>query len=292
MSTPDPWEQHRALLFTVAYELLGSVADAEDVVQETWLRWSEVDRSTVRDERAYLARIATRQALNRLRTLQRRRETYVGPWLPEPLLTAPDVAEDVELTEAVSMAMLRVLDSLTPTERAVFVLREVFGFGYADIAAAVDKSEPAVRQVASRARSHVQARRPGLTAPDEVGQVVERFMAAAAGGDLQALMDLLAPDCVLLTDGGGKRQAALRPIHGRDKVARFIGATSAQGLAAMTAADSTYLNGLPALRIWLDGELAVTVQLRVDHGLVTELYFVRNPDKLTRLEGEALPISR
>ncbi|RYP88050.1 RNA polymerase sigma-70 factor [Nocardioides guangzhouensis] len=292
MSTPDPWEQHRALLFTVAYELLGSVADAEDVVQETWLRWSEVDRSTVRDERAYLARIATRQALNRLRTLQRRRETYVGPWLPEPLLTAPDVAEDVELTEAVSMAMLRVLDSLTPTERAVFVLREVFGFGYADIAAAVDKSEPAVRQVASRARSHVQARRPGLTAPDEVGQVVERFMAAAAGGDLQALMDLLAPDCVLLTDGGGKAQAALRPIQGRDKVARFIGATSAQGMAAMTAADSTYLNGLPALRIWLHGELAVTVQLRIDHGLVTELYFVRNPDKLTRLEGEALPISR
>ena len=291
--TSDAWDQHRALLFTVAYELLGSVADAEDVVQETWLRWSDVDRSTVRDERAYLARIATRQALNRLRTLERRRETYVGPWLPEPLLTAPDVAEDAELTEAVSMAMLRVLDSLSPTERAVFVLREVFGFGYADIAAAVDKSEPAVRQLASRARNHVQARRPGLaTDPDEVGEVVERFLAAAAGGDLQALMDLLAPDVVLLTDGGGKRQAALRPIQGRDKVARFIEATAAEGLATMTAADSTYLNGLPALRIWLGGELAVTVQLRIDGGLVSELYFVRNPDKLGRLEGDTFPISR
>jgi RNA polymerase sigma-70 factor (ECF subfamily) len=289
----DPWEQHRALLFTIAYELLGSVADAEDVVQETWLRWADVDHDAVRDERAYLARIATRQALNRLRTQQRRRETYVGPWLPEPLLTAPDVAEDVELTEAVSMAMLRVLDTLSPNERAVFVLREVFGFGYDEIAAAVDKSPAAVRQLASRSRNHVQARRPGMAPPAEVDAVVQRFLAAAAGGDLQELMDVLAPDVVLLTDGGGKVNAALRPIEGADKVVRFLGGVVAKGGAAGDwRAGPTYLNGAPAVLVRFEGEVAVAIQLRIDGGRVSELYFVRNPDKLGRLEGETFPIAR
>ena len=151
---------HRNLLFTVAYEMLGSAADAEDVLQETWLRWAGVDLDTVRDQRAYLVRITTRQALTRLRTLGRRKESYVGPWLPEPLLTTPDVAEDVELADSVSMAMLLVLETLTPTERAVFVLREVFDLGYDEIAEAVDKTPAAVRQIAHRARAHVAARRP------------------------------------------------------------------------------------------------------------------------------------
>src|SRR6476660_8147821 len=151
---------HRNLLFTVAYELLGSAADAEDVLQETWLRWAGVDLDTVQDQRAYLVRIATRQSLDRLRTLGRRKESYVGPWLPEPLLTAPDVAEDVELADSVSMAMLLVLDTLTPAERAVFVLREVFDVAYGEIAEAVGKSPAAVRQIAHRARAHVAARRP------------------------------------------------------------------------------------------------------------------------------------
>ena len=159
----DPFLDHRSLLFTVAYEMLGSAADAEDVVQETWLRWADLGddgRAEVRDPRAYLVRIVTRQALNRLRTLARRREDYVGEWLPEPLLTSPDVAEDVELAESVSIAMLTVLETLTPTERAVFVLREVFDVPYDEIAEAVGKGTAAVRQVAHRAREHVAARRP------------------------------------------------------------------------------------------------------------------------------------
>jgi RNA polymerase sigma-70 factor (TIGR02957 family) len=288
----DSWEQHRALLFTIAYELLGSVADAEDVVQETWLRWADVDHASVRDERAYLARIATRQALNRLRTLQRRRESYVGPWLPEPLLTTPDVVEDVELTEAVSMAMLRVLDSLSPNERAVFVLREVFGFDYDEIAAAVDKSPAAVRQLASRSRNHVRARRPEPVPAAEVDAVVQRFLAAASGGDLQALMDVLAPDVVLLTDGGGKVNAALRPIEGPEKVVRFLGGVVAKGADGDWVAGPTHLNGAPAVLVRFEGEVAVAVQLRIDGGRVSELYIVRNPDKLLRLEGDAVPITR
>src|SRR5436190_12571122 len=213
--------EHRNLLFTAAYELLGSAADAEDVVQETWLRWSDVDLDSVRDRRAYLVRIATRQALGRLRTLGRRKESYVGPWLPEPLLTTPDVAEDVELAESVSMAMLLVLETLTPTERAVFVLREVFDLGYDEIAEAVDKSAAAVRQIAHRARSHVAARRPrGVVSPAETRGALAAFQRAVETGDLQSLLDLLAPDVVFLGDGGGVVQAVLRPIVGANQVAR------------------------------------------------------------------------
>ena len=216
---------HRNLLFTVAYEMLGSAADAEDVLQETWLRWAGVDLDTVRDQRAYLVRITTRQALSRLRTLGRRKESYVGPWLPEPLLTAPDVAEDVELADSVSMAMLLVLETLTPTERAVFVLREVFDLGYDEIAEAVDKSPAAVRQIAHRARAHVAARRPrGVVSPAETRDALEAFQRAVETGDLQSLLDILAPDVVLLGDGGGVKQAVLRPIVGADKVARLLAA--------------------------------------------------------------------
>jgi RNA polymerase sigma-70 factor (ECF subfamily) len=163
--TEDPFVAHRSLLFTVAYELLGSAADAEDVLQESWLRWADVDQALVRDPRAYLVRTVTRQALNRLRTLSRSREEYVGEWLPEPLLTSPDVAEDVELAESVSIAMLTVLETLAPTERAVFVLREVFEMPYEEIAEAVGKSVGAVRQIARRAREHVAARRPPCWLP-------------------------------------------------------------------------------------------------------------------------------
>jgi RNA polymerase sigma-70 factor (TIGR02957 family) len=310
VSTSDgsaAFEAHRNLLFTVAYEMLGSAADAEDVVQETWLRWNDrvnkrrVDEEDgvnkrrvdeeVRDPRAYLVRIVTRQALNRLRTLQRTRETYVGPWLPEPLLTTPDVAHDVELAESVSMAMLLVLDSLNPTERAVFVLREVFGFEYAEIAASVDKSEAAVRQVLSRARKHVQARRPRVRAQAEHEAVVERFLEAAAGGDVQKLMDVLAPDVVMLSDGGGVKQAALRPIVGRDKVMRWLAGVMSKNLGEITM-DIATVNGEPAVRIWVDGQIDVVAAVRVDGDRVSELYFVRNPAKLTRLSGEGASLSR
>jgi RNA polymerase sigma-70 factor (TIGR02957 family) len=281
---------HRSLLFTVAYELLGSAADAEDVVQETWLRWSSVALDDVREPRAYLARIAARLALNRVRTLARRRETYVGPWLPEPLLTAPDVADDVELAESVSTAMLMVLETLTPTERAVFVLREVFGFGYDEIAGAVEKSEAAVRQVAHRARSHVAARRPRATVtPAEHAEVFARFEAAAVDGDIQGLLDVLAPDVVLVTDGGGVKKAALRPIHGVEKVLRFLAAVAGDTPADRVEVAS--VNGAPALLMWAGGVLDSVANARLEDGLVTELYFVRNPEKLSRLSS-VVPLAR
>jgi len=285
---------HRNLLFTVAYELLGSAADAEDVLQETWLRWA--DRAAddgseeVRDERAYLVRATTRLALNRLRTLGRRKESYVGPWLPEPLLTAPDVAEDVELAESVSMAMLLVLETLAPTERAVFVLREVFDVPYDEIAHAVDKSPAAVRQLAHRAREHVAARRPReVVSPAASRRALEAFQRAARTGDLHALLDVLAPDVVLVSDGGGLKQAALRPITGADKVLRFlVGVTAKNGLAQVEPAQ---VNGSPALRLHLDGELDGVLALRLDGGVVTGLYYVRNPEKLRRLDT-ATPLTR
>ena len=214
---------HRRLLFTVAYQMLGSAADAEDVVQETWLRWADVDRAAVRDPRAYLVRIVTRQSLNRLRTLARRRETYVGEWLPEPLLTSPDVAADVELADSISIAMLTVLETLAPAERAVFVLREVFDIPYEEIAEAVGKSPAAVRQIARRARDHVAARRPRMpVSPTEQQQVVDRFLAAIRHGDLQGLLDVLAPDVVAVADGGGLAPAVRHPIQGAQRVARLL----------------------------------------------------------------------
>ncbi len=287
-SSTDPFAEHRDLLFTVAYEMLGSAADAEDVVQEAWLRWREVDPATVEHPRAYAVRIVTRLALNQMRTLSRRRESYVGPWLPEPLLTGPDVAEDVVLSESVSMAMLVVLESLSPTERAVFVLREVFGFEHGEIAEAVDKTPAAVRQIAHRAREHVQARRPGTTTTRaEHAEVTRRFAEAAATGDLEALLGLLAPDVVLVTDGGGIKKAALRPIVGVDKVLRFLTAVTPVGLAVEPMA----LNGEPCLVIRVDGELDGIFACRVVDGRVTELYGVRNPDKLSRL-ASPVPLAR
>ncbi|WP_055495388.1 RNA polymerase sigma-70 factor [Streptomyces sp. TP-A0356] len=276
---------HRNLLFTVAYEMLGSAADAEDVLQETWLRWAGVDLGTVRDQRAYLVRITTRQALSRLRTLGRRRESYVGPWLPEPLLTAPDVAEDVELADSVSMAMLLVMETLTPTERAVFVLRDVFELGYDEIAEAVDKSPAAVRQIAHRARAHVAARRPrGVVSPTETRQALDAFQRAAETGDLQSLLDILAPDVVFLGDGGGVKQAVLRPVRGADKVARLLAA----GLGRITAASlrPAQVNGYPALILRLDGAIDTVLAVRIDDGLITGLYAVRNPEKLSHMQQE------
>ncbi|MFC9305149.1 RNA polymerase sigma-70 factor [Streptomyces albidoflavus] len=284
---------HRNLLFTVAYELLGSAADAEDVLQETWLRWSGVDLAGVRDRRAYLVRITTRQALTRLRTLGRRKESYVGPWLPEPLLTAPDVAEDVELADSLSMAMLLVLETLAPTERAVFVLREVFAVEYEEIAEAVGKSQAAVRQIAHRARAHVAARRPRSAAsPAEARRALEAFRRATLTGDLQGLVDILAPDVVMLGDGGGVKQAAPRPVVGADKVARLL--VAGVGKVPGIGVDSlrpTQVNGHPALVLSLDGELDTVVALRLDEGLVTGIYAVRNPEKLTGM-ARAAALSR
>ena len=282
--TDDPFVTYRSLLFTVAYEMLGSAADAEDVVQETWFRWANVDQAEVRDPRAYLVRIVTRQALNRLRSVSRRREDYIGEWLPEPLLTSPDVAEDAELAEDVSIAMLTVLETLGSTERAVFVLREVFEMPYDEIAQAVGKTPAAVRQIAHRAREHVAARRPRMQV-DRAQQkaVVEKLMAAMSTGDLQGLVEVLAPEVVLIADGGGLVAAARRPITGAEKVAAFLaGAAKIPEFVATTA----WFNGMPGARVDVGGE-ATAVSLVVEDGRITRIYAIRNPHKLGWLDKVA-----
>jgi RNA polymerase sigma-70 factor, ECF subfamily len=289
MST-DPFAQHRGLLFTVAYEMLGSASDAEDVVQETWLRWSGVDQASVCHPRAYLVRIVTRQALNRLRTVSRRREDYVGEWLPEPLVTGPDVADDVELAENVSVAMLTVLETLGPVERAVFVLREVFDTPYDEIAETVGKSPAAVRQVAHRAREHVAARRPRMqVSRAEHSDAVERFLDALQSGDVPRLLAVLAPDVVLVADGGGAVAAVRRPIAGAAPVARVLSGFAA--VAGTVQVEIVLVNGAPGARIVLEGAVDTVVSLAVEDGRITRIYAVRNPQKLARLEAET-PLTR
>jgi len=282
----DSFVKHRNLLFTIAYEMLGSAADAEDVLQETWLRWVGVDHQQVRDERAYLIRITTRQSLTQLRKLGRRKESYVGSWLPEPLLTAPDVAEDVELAESVSMAMLLVLETLSPTERAVFVLREVFDVGYDEIATAVDKSQDAVRQIAHRARNHVQARRPrGTVTSQEAGRALDAFRRAMETGEFEELLSLIAPDVVMVGDGGGIKQAILHPVHGARRVSKLL-SVGLRDVGRQMSVEPATINGWPALILRLDGELDSVLAVRIDDGLITGLYAVRNPEKLARLDRE------
>lgn len=280
---------HRNLLFTIAYEMLGSAVDAEDVLQETWLRWVKVDLAQVRDQRSYLIRIATRQSLNRLRTMKGRKEVYVGAWLPEPIGTTPGVAEDAELAESLSMAMMIVLETLSPTERAVFVLREVFDVSYDEIADALDKTPGAVRQILRRARSHVDARRPRETVSPRIArQVLESFQRALKGGDLQGLLDVLAPEVVLIADGGGVMQAALRPILGASKVVRMIigGLGRAAGAGFKLSAEPAVVNGNPALLLRMDGEIDGIMAVRIEAARIAGLYYVRNPEKLSRLGVE------
>jgi RNA polymerase sigma-70 factor (TIGR02957 family) len=280
----DPFVSHRGLLFTVAYEMLGSAADAEDVVQETWLRWANVDQVEVREPRAYLVRMVTRQALNRLRTESRRREDYVGEWLPEPLLTSPDVAEDAELAVNVSIAMLTVLETLGPTERAVFVLHEVFETPYDEIAEVLDKTQAAVRQIAHRARQHVAARRPRM----QVGRAqqeatLEKFMAAVTSGDMQGLLEVLAPDVVLIADGGGLVPAARKPMTGAESVVTFL---SRVADLSQLVAETAWLNGMPGARFDVGGDVTA-VSLVIEDDRITRIYAMRNPQKLQSLERVA-----
>ena len=289
-ATEDAFVAHRGLLFTVSYEMLGSAADAEDVVQETWLRWDaigEEGRGAVRDPRAFLVRMVTRKALDRLRSNARRREEYVGEWLPEPLLTAPDVADDVELAESVSFAMLTVLETLTPTERAVFVLREVFDLPYGEIAEAVGKSAAAVRQIGHRAREHVAARRPRMVVGrSEQQQVVEQFLEAVAGGDLQALLDVLAPEVVLVADGGGVAQAVVSPVIGAKKVANLLRPFSR--LAPGAEILPVLLNGAVGARIvGTEDGYDTAISFVVEEGRISRIYAVRNPAKLSRIDVPA-----
>ncbi|RMI34288.1 RNA polymerase sigma-70 factor [Nocardia stercoris] len=284
----DLFTGHRPLLFSIAYEILGSVTDAEDVLSDSYLRWRTVDLDTVDNPRAYLARIVTRQALQLLRSATRRREEYVGPWLPEPLATdaGPDGIDHVLTGEAVTTAMLLVLETLTPAQRAVFVLREVFDFGYDEIAAAVGKTEAAVRQLNQRARTQVHAQRhTAIATPEQAQEVATRFMMAAATGDVQSLMDVLAPDVVFIGDGGGFVTATMRPVHGPDKVARtVIGLIrKAVALGGLDGRVGVY-NGMPATVAVVAGKLDQVTSIEVRDGLVTAVYTVRNPAKLTTIK--------
>jgi RNA polymerase sigma-70 factor (TIGR02957 family) len=280
----DPFVTHRGLLFTVAYEMLGSAVDAEDVVQETWLRWADVNQAEVRDPRPYLVRIVTRQAMNRLRSVSRRREEYVGEWLPEPLLTSPDVAEDAELAENVSIAMLTILETLGPAERAVFVLHEVFETPYDEIAEVVGKTPAAVRQIAHRAREHVAARRPRMqVGRSEQEAILQRFVVAVTSGDVQGLLEVLAPDVVLIADGGGLVPAARKPLIGAERVVPFLARVAdLSDLVVRTA----WLNGMPGARFTVAGD-KTAVSLVIENDLITRIYAIRNPNKLGRLEEVA-----
>ncbi|MET7683790.1 RNA polymerase sigma-70 factor [Streptomyces sp. NPDC005423] len=287
-SAADVFVAHRPVLMGVAYRMLGRVADAEDVVQEAWLRWSGADRAEVREPRAYLVRVTTRLAIDRLRQVKARNEAYVGPWLPEPYVTdfgdtVPDTADRAVLADSVSFAVLVVLESLSPLERAVFVLREAFGYPYADIAAMLDRGEPAVRQLAGRARRHVDEGRPRYEVdPAQRRDLTERFLAAAAEGDLAGLMALLAPDVRLVGDSGGKSKAPLRIITSADKVGRFLVAIAGGAITDM-AFRFVEVNGGPAVLV-LSGDRPDSVfQVEVSDGRISSVYIVRNPDKLRAL---------
>ncbi|MFB4298880.1 RNA polymerase sigma-70 factor [Actinomadura sp. NTSP31] len=291
----DVFEEHRNLLFAVAYRMLGTAADAEDAVQDAWIRWSAADRADVQDPKAYLVRITTNVALDRLRSARVQRETYVGPWLPEPMLTSPDVAEGAELSESVSMAMLVVLETLSPLERAVFVLKEVFGYPYAEIARALDRTEASVRQLGTRSRKHVEARRPRFEAgAAERRAATERFLDAVVGGDLNRLMESLAPDVTMWTDGGGKVRAPKKLVHGVDLVGRFLSGIRDRPYEGVDPGAwrmrRVEINGAPALVV--DGPdrpmSAITVAVGAD-GRVEEIHLVANPDKLRAIaEGRTL----
>ncbi len=296
---------HRQFLIAIAYRILGQLTDAEDVVQEAWLRWSGVRTAEVADSRAYLVTITTRLALDRLRRLRARRETYVGDWLPEPLLTAPDAAEDVERAESIALALLVVLETLSPLERAVFVLREAFGFPHAEIAAILGRDEAAVRQLARRARVHVDERRPRFDTDRAAHRrLTERFLAACVSGEVSALLAVLAPDVALIADGGGKALAPRRPIRGADRVARFLTtsatpARTARFLASLGVATPSALSDLRVALAPVNGDVGIVasigattvtvIALDVADGAIRTIYLLANPDKLVGLRPSPAP---
>jgi RNA polymerase sigma-70 factor (TIGR02957 family) len=297
------FDEHRGLLNSVAYRILGSVTDAEDTVQEAWLRWSGVNPSDVIDSRAFLVRVTTRLAIDRLRRAKARRESYVGPWLPEPILTGRDVAEDVALAESVSLAMLVVLETLSPLERAVFVLREAFGMPYAEIADVLGRKDDAVRQLGRRARDHVQQRRSRFDADQsEQRRVTERFLQATSTGNLDALMAVLSPGVTLVADGGGRVLAPRRPVLGAEKVARFLLAVAteerlarslrsvgSEPIVADLRVSMAPVTGGPGILVVSGDKPISTLVLDVSDGVVRTIYLVANPQKLDGVRGIVTP---
>ena len=293
----EAFEGCRALLFSLAYRMLGSVADAEDVVQEAYLRWRALPAGEeVRSPRDYLAAVTVRLCLDRLRSAKRRREEYVGPWLPEPLLTetasladpTPDPSEGLALDESLSVAFLVLLESLTPTERAVFLMREVFGYGYAEVSRLVGKSEANCRQIARRARGFVASRRPRFgDSPERRERLTRRFVEACRDGEVDALLGLLAEDVALWTDGGGRAPAALKPIHGPDRVARFLLAIR-RGAPPDAVVRPVQINGEPGVVTYdEDGRPTSATSIEATNGRVRAVRIVVNPGKL----GAVPPLS-
>ncbi|MGW6707557.1 RNA polymerase sigma-70 factor [Streptomyces sp. NPDC054956] len=286
----DPFTEHRRLLFATAYRMLGTVTDAEDMVQDAWLTWNKADRSGVRHPKAYLVRTVTNLSLNRLTSARATREEYIGPWLPEPLPAAPDVAEGSELAESVSTAMLVVLETLSPVERAVFVLHEVFGYSQVEIAGFLDRPEATVRQISRRARSHVQARRPRFdTDAARRAEVTAHFMSACAGGDLNAVMELLAPEVTAWSDGGGKVVAPRRPLRGTTEVARWLLRVHAKAETAAATLTTAVFNGELGLLYLLEGVPMGVLTFDLEDGRLRNLRFQVNPDKLRNLRGDGGP---
>lgn len=299
------FDEHRGLLVSVAYRVLGSVTDAEDTVQEAWLRWSNVDHSEIVDPRAFLVRVTTRLAIDRLRRAKVRREAYVGPWLPEPVLTAQDPqdpSEDAAMAESISMAMLVVLETLSPLERAVFVLREAFGMPHSEIADVLGRKEEAIRQLAHRARAHVHERRSRFDADQhEQRRVTERFLEATSTGDLDGLMAVLSPGVELVADGGGRALAPRRPVRGAEKVARFLFAVVTEEKTARflesvgsdpsggTHVHLAQVNAAPGVVITAAGEPISALVLDVSDGMVRTIRLVANPEKLAGVRAVEAP---
>ena len=296
------FNQHRELLISVAYRVLGSVTDAEDAVQEAWLRWSGVDHSQINNPRAFLVRITTRLAIDRLRRAKARRESYIGPWLPEPILTRQDISEDAAMAESVSMAMLVVLETLSPLERAVFVLREAFGMPHSEIADVLGRKEEAVRQLARRAREHVRERRSRFEADQsEQRRVTERFLEATSTGDLEGLMAILSPGVTLVADSGGKALAPRRPVHGAEKVARFLLAVATEErtarflesvgseLSGELRVHLAQVNGEPGVVLTTGEEPISALVLEVSDSMVWTVRLVANPEKLAGVRAVGTP---
>jgi len=284
MTTVEEFEEHRRHLFGVAYRMLGSVSEAEDVVQDTWLRWCAAPADEVRSPRSYLTTVATRLAIDRLRSAQRRREEYVGPWLPEPLVTDDDPAASAELADSLSVAFLLLLERLNPVERAVLLLHDVFGYDYDEVAEIVDRTPTNCRQIASRARAHLTGERPvrPRPPPEDEQRLAFAFAAAAGSGDLATLEGLLAEDVVLWSDGGPARRAARRPVAGRDRVARFV-ANLAHRMPLDGSLEFVHLNGEPAVIVRTPKGPFLTMAVEMEDGAIRTVRAVINPDKLRHL---------
>lgn len=291
MSDLEAFEKLRGRLTGLAYRMLGSRADAEDAVQDAFLRWSAADRARVSNAEAYLVRVVTRLCLDKLKSAQARREVYVGPWLPEPVLDADALSPErhTELADDLSFALLLALDRLSPLERAAFLLHDVFDAPFSDVAMTLDRSEAACRQLAARARKAVREQRPTPAPLQEHERLLAAFTQAAVSGDLAALKAVLAEDVVLLSDGGGRKLAALNPVRGADNIARFITSIvrKLNAANAETGAQVLTVNGTPALMLYLDGVLDQVQMIAVENGRIAALYLVRNPDKLASLAAAA-----